>query len=773
MSQVAEFDRPSRVLVVEDDTSQRRTLCDILSGEGFDPLACEDAGTALEALRSEPFPVAILDERLPGMSGTELLDRMRQMGLSTRAIIHTAFGSFDSARDAVNYGAFAYVEKLSSPKELLRHVHRGSKAWIADKLEESQRRYETLAELSPVGIFHADARGRCTYVNERWCAIAGATANDALGDGWVRRLHPADRERVQREWIDAARRGALFRSEYRYLGSSDKPVWVLGQARPDRDRDGALTGFVGTITDITALRDAQETLHVTQFALDRSSEPVLWLDMRGRFTYVNDAACESLGYSREELLALSVPDINPAFTEEKLQSSLVKIAETETVTFESVHRRKNGEEFPVDITANYLRRDEREFVFVISHDISMRKRAEAALRDAAEKLEQRVAQRTEELTRAIDALRESEERFRQMAENVDEVYFLSDVVKKKMIYVSPAYERIWGRSQTSLYRRPHSFVDSVVAADIDRVNQSLRDQRDGKPTELEYRIRIADGTERHIHARTFPVVDTNGNVYRVAGVVRDITKQKRAEESALRRQFELERTARFHAVGEMAAALAHELNQPLAAMANYAQGGVRRVAAGTCTVADLAHPLEAISEQAGRAARIVRSLREFVKGGSNDRVSVDVNELVKEAARLTRAASAEAEVTIEIELAEHLPIARADPIQIEQVILNLMRNGIEAMAESRGSKSSLHVRTETRASEIVVTVRDHGPGLDPVGILRAFEPLYTTKPMGMGMGLPICRTITRRHGGRLWAVAAAGGGMAFHFSLPVEASESL
>lgn len=247
-----------QVLIIDDDEDQRSVLADILESEGFATLVSGTAKETLEILRVETVTVAILDLRLPDVSGTELLGRIRVVDTRVRIIVYTGHGTFASAIEAVNLGAFGYVEKPGEPEAMVRHVHRAAQAWMKEALQESEARYKTLAQLAPVGIFRTTADGSCHYVNESWQRMTGLTPDDVdTVDRWARHVHPEDRGRVAEEWADAVARGHGFRSEYRLRGSGE-PLWVVGQVMAETDLQGVVTGFVGTMTDITELRVARE-----------------------------------------------------------------------------------------------------------------------------------------------------------------------------------------------------------------------------------------------------------------------------------------------------------------------------------------------------------------------------------------------------------------------------------------------------------------------------------------------------------------------------------
>ncbi|MGE0358777.1 MAG: sensor histidine kinase [Burkholderiales bacterium] len=241
----------------------------------------------------------------------------------------------------------------------------------------------------------------------------------------------------------------------------------------------------------------------------------------------------------------------------------------------------------------------------------------------------------------------------------------------------------------------------------------------------------------------------------------DVTARRDAE--ALNREHEakLQATSRLVAVGEIASSIAHELNQPLAAIANYVRGGLRRLRAGNADPDALAGALEQAGEQAERAGQIIRRVRDFVHSRQPVLATLDLNGLVSRAAAAAAPEAARHGVRLALHLAPDLPPARADAVMIEQVVLNLVRNAVEA-----GGGATVDISSRRgRDGVLEVTVADRGPGVAPEAEARLFEPFYTSKPEGMGLGLNICRSIVEFHGGRLWTVPREGGGAEFHFGV--------
>ena len=258
------------------------------------------------------------------------------------------------------------------------------------------------------------------------------------------------------------------------------------------------------------------------------------------------------------------------------------------------------------------------------------------------------------------------------------------------------------------------------------------------------------------------------------GFVRDLTERQDTESRLQELQSELVHISRLTAMGEMASTLAHELNQPLAAIANYLKG-VRRLLArqgGGEHAAAMQEAMDKAAEQALRAGEIVRRLREFVARGETERRVESVAKLVEEASALALVGAREQDIRVRTQYDAEVDAVLADRVQVQQVLLNLMRNAIEAMAGS--ARRDLLLSTAVGENGMAtINVADSGPGIDPEMAAQLFQPFVTTKPQGMGVGLSISRTIVEAHGGRIWADANPGGGTIFHFTLPRVSDEDV
>jgi signal transduction histidine kinase len=256
-------------------------------------------------------------------------------------------------------------------------------------------------------------------------------------------------------------------------------------------------------------------------------------------------------------------------------------------------------------------------------------------------------------------------------------------------------------------------------------------------------------------------------VHLLCEVIANALAAAKAERESARLRQELAHIGRVSALGELTGSLAHELNQPLTAMLNNAEVAQQHLEAEVIDVAKLHDILSDIVADDKRAAGVIRRLRTMLKKGELEHVALDVNDVVREVTDLVRGDTVLRDIPVHLDLAAGLPTVRGDRAQLQQVVLNIVLNGLEAASGSSRRARGLIIRTSMDASVVVVAVEDSGTGIDTADVDRLFEPLYTTKPEGLGMGLSIARTIVGAHGGELRASNNAGGGATFAFTLPV------
>ena len=305
-------------------------------------------------------------------------------------------------------------------------------------------------------------------------------------------------------------------------------------------------------------------------------------------------------------------------------------------------------------------------------------------------------------------------------------------------------------------------------AGYSHANKYLKISLSGKQTSFDMEMPLVADEKKHIHTTLIPDVDADNHVCGVIVLMGDITDKLATEIIDRKRLLESAHLSRLSTMGEMASEVAHELNQPLAAISIYSDACRRMILSGHHQQDKIIQSLTDIGAQAERAGEVIRRIREFTSKKELKFCETSVNEITQEALRLLSVELRSHKVRLNLELADSLPMVVADKILIEQVILNLGRNALEAMEEINVSQRQLHIQTSiSRQKEIEVCIHDSGPGLSGEMLKQVFEPFHTTKVDGMGMGLTICQTIIEAHHGRLWATLNEHGGTTFCFTLPV------
>jgi PAS domain S-box-containing protein len=371
----------------------------------------------------------------------------------------------------------------------------------------------------------------------------------------------------------------------------------------------------------------------------------------------------------------------------------------------------------------------------------------------------------------------AEEKVRRSEESLLEAQRLSHMgswrhdVASGTVIVSPEIYRIFGVQPDEDTSSAEFWLSRNHPEDQQRI-QELFERCESQKTEYEsdYRIVLNDGTIKHLHAVGHPVVSQSGELIEMIGTAMDVTEHKRAEEERERlRQLETElaHINRVTMLGELASSLAHELNQPIAAATTSANACLRWLAHNPPDLERARAAATRIENDGNRAAEIIQRLRAFYKTGAPPkRELVDLNQVAEEILALLRDEADRHSISLRTELAPHLPQIMADRVQLQQVLMNLLLNGIEAMTDRAGE---LIIRSQSAEDGLlVISVSDTGVGLPSEKLDRLFGAFYTTKPQGTGMGLAISRSIIEAHGGRLWATANAVRGATFHFTLPSE-----
>jgi hypothetical protein len=343
-----------------------------------------------------------------------------------------------------------------------------------------------------------------------------------------------------------------------------------------------------------------------------------------------------------------------------------------------------------------------------------------------------------------------------------------DVASRRMIHSSDEYHRLFGFDPAACIPDPGEWVRRIHPDDrqraIDVMGQKVTD---GMDYEVDFRTVLPDGTTRYMHGVAHPVLSPTGGLVEIVGTCIDVTERKRAEEARLDAQNKLAHANRVSTMGQLAASIAHEVNQPITGVVTNARAGLRFLATDPADLDEIRQILEEIVKDGTRAGEILARIRALVKKTPPRKDRVDINEAIFEVIALSRSEIVKNGISLTTHFAKELPCVHGDRIQLQQVLLNLIVNAVEAMSsESNSSRELLIVTVEDGSNGVIVAVSDSGPGVDQEVLEQMFDAFYTTKSAGMGMGLAICRSIIETHAGRIWARANVPRGIVFQFNLP-------
>jgi len=471
---------------------------------------------------------------------------------------------------------------------------------------------------------------------------------------------------------------------------------------------------------------------------------IIW-EVEGRILEANDEFLRMVGYDREDLIAghLHRTTMTPPEWRDRDARTVAELKRIGTAQpFEKEYVRKDGSRVPVLIGGAMFGEGTSQGVgFVL--DLTERKRA-------------------------VEALRQSEERFRTLVQFSFDVYWETDAQHRfshqefaESLADAPELGSEIGKTRWEV---PYLEPDE----------EAWRKHRETLDAHLPFRdfelARLGpDGSKRYVSVSGLPVFDDTGRFVGYRGVGRHITERRRAEEALRAMQAELAHVNRVTTMGELSASIAHEVNQPIAATVTNAQAALRWLRAQPPDLDEVRASLSRIVEDGQRAGNVISGIRALINKVPPRKDRFDLNEAVLETVALTRSEVLNHGILLQTELAPGLPRVDGDRTQLQQVILNLILNAVEAMGGLDEGTRELRITTEREAAGgVLVTVRDSGPGLNQADVERVFTAFYTTKPKGMGMGLAICRSMVEAHGGRLWASANEPRGAVFQFTLPLE-----
>jgi PAS domain S-box-containing protein len=633
----------------------------------------------------------------------------------------------------------------------LRHLERQR-----DALRKSEKELRDVIDTIPATVWSTLPDGSNAYVNKHFVEYSGLSAEQTAGSGWQAAIHPDDLERHAGKWMEAVATGKPHENEVRFRRWDGQYRWHLDRGVPLRDKDGNIVEWYGVATDIEDRKRAEEALQRSQFYISEGQR----LAHMGSWAFNPSGFFE---YWSQELF--NIYGLEPRRGAPTLEQYLATLHPADRASMADTIKRMNAERSGCDVTKRIVLPDgEQRYIRCVGIPVVEREILKGFLGTAIDVTEQELL--TQELERRQAHLSDAQ----KLTHTGSWAWRVSD---RKAVHLSEEWYRIYdfdpaGRVPTweEYFERIHpedrlKLKGIIECAIVERADY-----------DLEFRILFPNGKVKWIHTVGRPVFTEAGDLEQFVGSSTDITELKSAEQERERmRQLEadLAHTNRVSTLGEMAASLAHEIKQPIAAAITSANSCVEWLAHEPPNLDRARAAAARIDKYGNRAAEIIDRIRSFYKKSPPQRGLVYVNGIIQEMLTLLKGEADRCSVTMRTDLAAELPKIKADRVQLQQVLMNLMVNGIEAMKDRGGE---LMVRSQRQDGQLLFSVSDTGVGLPEGKTEQIFSAFYTTKSQGSGMGLAISRSIVESHGGRLWASANSGGGATFHFTLPLQVTES-
>lgn len=617
--------------------------------------------------------------------------------------------------------------------------------------------YRQLADATPGMNWAVGFDRTFTWYNRRWLEFTGRTLEEEVRGGWPNGVHPDDKASVLATWESSFAARRPFQVQYRLRRRDGEYRWLLDCGAPIDDESGQFLGFAGTCVDVTEFLYTQDALEASAAQYEHlvnSLDCIVWesCPVTSRLNFVSPQARRITGYDVGEWLRPGFwgAHIHPDDRERAVSFCRDEVALGRDHQFEYRFRAADGTYLWLrDYTT--LVREGGELVALrgILVDITEQKRAE-------------------------EQWRESEERFRQIYETINEIFYMVELDPHRLVCVSPSFEKITGVPCADLFAEPSSWTRAVHPEDRPRVIDAWKTCLITRKFDMEYRIIRPDGTIRWFHDRTLPI--EGGRLRRYAGVATDITDRKQAEQAKRFLEAQAHTVRKLDALSSLADSVAHEFNNYLSVIRGSA-GRLLHTLEDARPTAWIRDGIEQIVAASERATRLTRQLSRMAQRRPEAVAVVDAHQAVRDVMLLIRHAL-RSDIQIRWNEFPGPLFVRVDRARLEQAIINLVLNARDAMPD--GGELSLDVsegddlaapnqvvQGPCAGPMVLIAVRDTGIGVDPAHMNRLFEPFFTTKgEAGTGLGLSFVADFARDHGGCVRAESTPGHGSCFFICLP-------
>lgn len=743
----ADFAPPIRLLHWNACPEGRRNVHRALDGRGFEIRDVQSLEQLESAIETSAFDLILADCQ-PGGNQASLAVAA---GRATSRPVILLFEPRDEAAaiEAMSAGASDYV--LKTPLALCRlptAISLSLKAAgnVAANPGLSQQ-FQLLATVH-AAVYTTDASHRILSWNAAAEELYGWAAEEVLGRDVREVIYCGCGD--QRSCSDCFQQliGAHFCSEREHCTRDGRRIAVQVTRMAVRDEAGQVQNYLTTVHDVTGLNLARQAAWETearlQLACRAAIEAIADIDLRTGQVWRSEGFHRLFGYRPEQIsptIQWWLERIHPEDLDRVWNGSLMRSGDTE-MSVEYRFLRADG------TYADVLHRG-----FVLRNPLGVALRIIFTLIDITER------------KRAERSLRESEKLYRLLADNSTDLIVQIDE-EGRIRYVSPAINTLLGYAPDEVVGR--DCYDFVHPSELPQLKE-LMEAGTRRPLLLRGRVRKKDGEYVWLESAIRTLVDPSApDSQEILCVCRDCTEQMRAAGVIRVQQAELAHFSRLTSIGEMASGIAHELNQPLAAIAHYADACLETIRCRGASAEELLTWTRQIADQAQRAGDMIRRIRGFVQKSPTEPRDVDTHHLLREVLELIEPDSRLHDIQVRLDEQAPLPMIRVDKVQIQQVLVNLLRNAFEAVDDCHAENRTVIVQaTCPEPHEVLIAVSDGGDGISEDQLARIFEPFFSTKPDGTGLGLTISRSLVEAHGGRLWGVVNADQGMTFSFTVPV------
>jgi PAS domain S-box-containing protein len=612
---------------------------------------------------------------------------------------------------------------------------------------------------APVGLCFVDTELRYKHINEHLAALHGLSPEEHIGRT-LDEVIP-----YMAETLKPVYRGVIDTGEPALnveLNSTqpDAPdggrVW-LGSYLPIKNTDGKVTGVSAVVQEITSHRRAIDDLRVFQRIVSSSSDHVSFVDADYVYRAVSDAYVAAYARPRDEIVGRAVAELLgvPTFRE-TVKPNLDRCLAGEKVRYQEWFSWPTmGKRFMDVVYSPHIDGNGDVAGAVVSvRDITERRQMEEELRD-------------------------SQMLLATVTNTIEDVFWITDWNNKRILFASPAYEQIWGRSLRDLYDNPRDWVETIHPEDRERAWNNFIELKENDRYDQEYRVVRRDGSIRWVRDRAYPLRNDEGQVFQVVGIAQDITERKQAEETRKKLETQLRHVQKMQAVGQLAAGVAHDINSLLMVIlgnAELAQANLHR--GGRETLQRTGAALEQIQDAVQRGKSVIQKLLTFGRAKPRHIRPTNLNELIADMEQMLNRLISK-DITVDLSRAPDLKQCSVDAGLIEQVILNLVLNARDAIPDAgtitvraenavvNGAALAKYSRLDPGAY-VMLSVSDTGVGMDGETVERIFEPFFSTKPMdkGSGLGLAIVYGIVEQAGGHVSVESTPGVGTTFRIYFP-------